>query len=915
MSITRDHYTNVLKFWRAIETFNLPDLPPPFEGHRSKEYSVLEPEDTLPWQSDKFPSLEGDKQWRHTLYFYAVEKESVIETLAKLSQSKEFREPASGQTFFSALILNQRGQLIERSYMPAAWIYGIKILQERLDPEELPELLRKAHEEFLVRCQPDREEGDQGGQPDREERSNPDKERKDEETSIPLDWTVLKKELDVVNGITRHRLKVKRAIICLSELVTMTVAVDVPFMNSYYVQDLNTLIAYIDDIGKPMEVYLSRELPVREDLLSPGALLKNLHPKYQRPGRWPARPELGLYSAQQAALHLTMRDPTLVGINGPPGTGKTTLLREIIADVVVTRARRLLKYGVWGMFAGRRTVIVDMMGYYGINEAIFGNDGIVVSSNNNAAIENISRELPVFDSIDRETFGDASYFPEMASHIHDAPCWGLLSAVLGRANNRSSFVTKFWFSRELGFGRFLKSQYEDTVLVEENMAHYKETAAKLEKLLEKYERFSALAGEYHDLLLEVAGDERADTGRLSVLAVRLRDEWDIPSANLPGADFLGMSLGKIHAMTPYSSGKINILRSRIFLLSLELHHWAIRVNARQFNSNLNAFVNMVSNKQVGVIDEKIAAVLWNTFFFCIPVVSVTLASFQRQFPKIKRGGIGWLLLDEAGQATPGSTCGAIWRSERCIIIGDTLQIPPIVTIPAELGRLLQASYGITDGNWNPVYHSAQSLADRVTSVGTYIDVNGDQPIWTGIPLRAHRRCGEPMFSLSNAIAYNKQMVKVTPDLVSNIPTGGSGWIDVVGYTVLDRHAIAEEIGVLRLYLQQLRYYTGKIYVISPFVSVAAICREEFQGKGRVSCGTIHTFQGKEAEVVFLVLGTMPAGAHARNWVAQSPNMLNVAITRAKERLYVIGNRGAWSKHRYFDHLAERLPVKGSGLLF
>ena len=83
----------------------------------------------------------------------------------------------------------------------------------------------------------------------------------------------------------------------------------------------------------------------------------------------------------------------------------------------------------------------------------------------------------------------------------------------------------------------------------------------------------------------------------------------------------------------------------------------------------------------------------------------------------------------------------------------------------------------------------------------------------------------------------------------------------------------------------------------------------------MSCGTIHTFQGKEAEVVFLVLGTLPAGAHARNWVAQSPNMLNVAVTRAKERLYVIGNREAWSKHRYFDDLAEMLPVKGSGLLF
>lgn len=896
MPTIRDHYTNVLKFWRAIETFNLPDLPAPFEGQRSKEYNVLEPERFLPWQLEKFPPLEGDKQWRHTLYFYSVEKESVIEALAKLSQSKEYREPVSGQTFFSALILNQRGQLVERSYTPAAWIYGIKILQERLDPEELPELLRKGQEEFLVRCQPDRE--DEGERPD------------GENASIPLDWTVLKKELDFVNGIARHQLKTKRVVVCVSELVTITTVMDVPFMNSYYVQDLNTLITHIDDIGKPMEMYLSSELPVREDLLNPSSLMAHLHPRHQSPGRWPARPALGLYSAQQAALYLTMQDPTLVGINGPPGTGKTTLLREVIADVVVTRARRLLKHGVWGMFSGKRTVIADMMGYYGINEAIFGNDGIVVSSNNNAAIENISRELPVLDSIDRATFGDASYFPEMAGHIHEKPCWGLLSAVLGRSNNRSSFITKFWFSKELGFGKFLKSQYVDAAPVEENKTRYKEIAAELEKLLEEYEAFRVLAGEYHDLLLQVASGESGDIRKLSAAAARLCEEWEISSPNLPGVDFLNMPLGKIHAMAPYSSPKINILRSRIFLLSLDLHYWAIRVNARQFNSNLNAFVNLVSNKQAGVIDEKAAAVLWNTFFFCIPVVSVTLASFQRQFPKIKKGGIGWLLLDEAGQATPASTCGAIWRSERCIIIGDTLQIPPIVTIPTALGRLLQASYGIRDDFWNPVYHSAQSLADRVTPVGTYIDVNSDQPIWTGVPLRAHRRCGEPMFSLSNTIAYNGQMVRVTPDIVSNIPR--SVWIDVAGVTVLNRHAIAEEIEVLRMHLQQLRYYSGKIYVISPFVSVAGICREEFRW---VSCGTIHTFQGKEAEVVFLVLGTLPAGAHARNWVAQSPNMLNVAVTRAKERLYVIGNREAWSKHRYFDHLAEMLPVKGSGLLF
>jgi len=44
-------------------------------------------------------------------------------------------------------------------------------------------------------------------------------------------------------------------------------------------------------------------------------------------------------------------------------------------------------------------------------------------------------------------------------------------------------------------------------------------------------------------------------------------------------------------------------------------------------------------------------------------------------------------------------------------------------------------------------------------------------------------------------------------------------------------------------------------------------------------------------------------------------MLNVAVTRARERFYVIGNRKLWSRHRYFDYLAERLPVKEPGTLF
>ena len=73
-----------------------------------------------------------------------------------------------------------------------------------------------------------------------------------------------------------------------------------------------------------------------------------------------------------------------------------------------------------------------------------------------------------------------------------------------------------------------------------------------------------------------------------------------------------------------------------------------------------------------------------------------------------------------------------------------------------------------------------------------------------------------------------------------------------------------------------------------------------------SVGTIHTFQGKEADGVILVLGASD-NVNARNWVASSPNILNVALTRAKDFCLVVGDRNVWSQHAYFNKLAEALP--------
>lgn len=72
-------------------------------------------------------------------------------------------------------------------------------------------------------------------------------------------------------------------------------------------------------------------------------------------------------------------------------------------------------------------------------------------------------------------------------------------------------------------------------------------------------------------------------------------------------------------------------------------------------------------------------------------------------------------------------------------------------------------------------------------------------------------------------------------------------------------------------------------------------------------GTVHTVQGREAEAVVFVLGAPLANqAGARGWAGGMPNLLNVAVSRAKEVLYVVGNRDLWKEAGVFCELENRI---------
>ncbi|MCB8884041.1 DNA2/NAM7 family helicase [Acidisoma cellulosilytica] len=324
---------------------------------------------------------------------------------------------------------------------------------------------------------------------------------------------------------------------------------------------------------------------------------------------------------------------------------------------------------------------------------------------------------------------------------------------------------------------------------------------------------------------------------------------------------------------------------------------------------------------------------WGVFFLLVPVVSTTFASIGRMFSGFEASSIGWLLIDEAGQAAPQQAVGAVWRARRAVVIGDPLQIKPVASLPKRTTRLIFQGQGIDPTRWTAPDESVQTLADRASSIQGHFPVEdgaaGQEMRVTGIPLLVHRRCDRPMFDLANHIAYADRMVFATaagPSALRGL-LGDTAWIDVDAPTS-DKWVREEGLLIARAIaaLCSRLAEAPDLYVISPFRAPSFELRKlllQTPGilPGRPSkeradwiekrVGTVHTFQGKEAEAVILMLGAgRGAKPGARSWAGSTPNLLSVAATRAKRGLYILGNREEWqASGKVFDEVARRLPVK------
>ena len=814
-------------------------------------------------------------------------------------------------------------------------------------------------------------------------------------------------------------------------------------LNSFYINDLELILSNSDSKKYPsaFKQYLDGCLGKKSDRIdlsvSHDILKDSLRPNNYPDGCWPSEYTLSLMQ-QYAVNELFKLSESNTGgissVNGPPGTGKTTLLRDIIAPILVARAKEMVAFDHPGNAFTKVGSVTNSGGssfpIYSPDETI-ASGGIVVASSNNGAVENISKELPLKKEVSIYA-NDIGYFRRVSENCIDQNNWGLISAVLGNSENRNKLISSIWFGKnQPDLQKTLKESVITAQEWESVRNNFKEKLEevrlekkKLEKARSNYTLYSQKVAENDRLENEkerVDKEVNAVKSRLNIqneINVKLSsqkenllNELSILKSNKPGfftywfnkairknyRDALKSSLvqfqkvnnelqenqqalvtsekelaeqnrklnsinkklnivieqvldlkkqvdedrailksnyadddfwkniesAESQAACPWYSDTLKKLQSELFILGLKVNETFVLLaneNPRRITTTLIAFFEYLKG-DITVSNEE-ARCMWNTFFLVIPVVSTTFASAERMFRGLDKEDWPWLFIDEAGQAIPQAAAGSIWRSKRVAVVGDPLQIEPVVTIPKTIINHISDFFGLTQEQIHADL-SVQSMANRSNPQGTYLKGNGiDQ--WIGIPLRVHRRCLDPMFSIANRIAYSETMFSATEEPTEVSIGFETQFIDCKG-EVSGRHFVPQQASVIReIILREIEVLKEmpNVFIISPFAEIAfklneTLYRELFNEarknipnlKGadfskwlKTHIGTVHTFQGKQAEGVILCLGLDNKTKGASNWASQKPNLLNVALTRAKYKFIAVGDSSIWLNKPYFKEL-------------
>ena len=276
------------------------------------------------------------------------------------------------------------------------------------------------------------------------------------------------------------------------------------------------------------------------------------------------------------------------------------------------------------------------------------------------------------------------------------------------------------------------------------------------------------------------------------------------------------------------------------------------------------------------------------------VIATTLISASH--PQIQKMVFETVIIDEASQALEAECWNAILKGKRVILAGDHLQLPPTVKSQEAM----------------------QKGFDK-----TILDFMTDK-IEESSLLTVQYRMNDTILGFSNRQFYkgmlesfptNKNISLPNDDLpLVFIDTAGCGFDEILNPKqksyknegeyfilreyILKKHEIlaGAEIGIISPYAEQVRYLSDEIEKEPAFIGL------------NLEVNTIDGFQGQEKDVIFISL--VRSNDKSELGFIKDNRRLNVAMTRARKKLVIIGDSATIGNHPLYNELLNHIEKNG-----
>ncbi len=572
-----------------------------------------------------------------------------------------------------------------------------------------------------------------------------------------------------------------------------------------------------------------------------------LNPKEFQSQKVVARPLIfpfGCNASQLKAVQAAFENQISI-IQGPPGTGKTQTILNIVANIILQ---------------GKTVMVV---------------------SNNNSAIENVVEKMERYNM-------------------------GFITAMLGSRANKDAFIA----AQETE--KLIPAYIEKWHTIEADKAEYLRNLDNQSKALAdvftKQERLALARQELDALKVERTHFEQevecdgVITIRKSLTSAQLMTLWNDLQAVVEGERYAGLFAKIVNAIRDYRfrrnlrkifrgvaekptiediisliptvqrkfyEVKHTELVDEIASLERALSSCNASVMMKQLQEQSMCYLRNLLYHKYGKEHErpifaKIVPELINEY----PLVLSTTFSSRTNFHKDTV--FDYVIMDEASQISAETGALALMCAKNAVIVGDSMQLPNVVTEEDKL-RLQSIAMNC---KINERYDCSKN-----SFLQSVLKVLPDAPQTL---LREHYRCHPKIINFCNQKFYGGKLIIMTKE---------NGEEDVISAkrTAVGNHTRGkmnrrEVEVVVQEVLRTLSYPDAEIGIIAPYNGQVDALNNAVGG--RVDVATVHKFQGREKDAI--VMSTVD---DTITEFSDDPNLLNVAISRAKQKfcLVVSGN--------------------------